>query len=128
MNPQGTGLINVSQYTALTDKVEAASSCKELQATATKILESLNAENAAIQDQIDKLAPLAALLDPPTTPEEVIDWISGLITGLIGPLAAPALVYPSQLAARTVAIADLVNVINKKASTFSDCSITLPPP
>lgn len=127
MQPQGTNLINISQYTALADKVESASSCKELQEIATKILTSLEAENAAIQDQIDKLAPIAALLTPPDDPSEVVTWISDFITGFLQPLAAPAITYPTQVVARTAAIANLISTINKKSQSFSDCSIDVTP-
>ena len=88
----------------------------------------MNAETAAITAQFDKVAPLIALLTAPTDPAEVIEWIQGLIENLITPLALPAITYPTQIVARTVAITDLIAAINKKASEFQECSITLPTP
>lgn len=128
MNPQGSGLINVAQYEKLGEDIDKVGSCAELQATAQRILTSLYAENTAIQDQLDKLAPIAALLSPPASIDDVVDWITGLITGVLEPLCAPALAYPTQLAARTVAITILIDQINDKANQFASCSISLPTP
>ena len=128
MNPQGSGIINTSQYESMTKRIESVNSCEQLQQVGADIMASLNAETAAITAQYTKALALAGLLTAPTTPSEVIEWIQGLITNLITPLAKPAITYPTQIAARTVAITDLVDAINKKASEFQECSITLPTP
>lgn len=128
MNPQGSGVINLDQYEKLGEDIDKVGSCKELQETAERILTSLYAENTAIQDQLDKLAPIAALLEVPASIDDVIDWITGLIDGVLRPLYAPALTYPTQLTARTVAITGLINKINNKANQFQSCSLTLPTP
>lgn len=128
MNPQGSGVINLDQYEKLGEDIDKVGSCKELQETAERILTSLYAENTAIQDQLDKLAPIAALLEAPASIDDVIDWITGLIEGVLTPLYAPALAYPTQLAARTVAITTLISKINDKANQFQSCSLTLPTP
>ena len=128
MNPQGSGIINTSQYESMTKRIESVNSCEQLQQVGADIMASLNAETAAITAQYTKALALAGLLTAPTTPNAVIDWIKSLIDNLITPLAKPAITYPTQIAARTVAITDLVDAINKKASEFQECSITLPTP
>lgn len=128
MNPQGSSIINTSQYESMTERIESVKSCEQLQQVGAEIIASLNAETAAITAQFDKVFPLVALLTAPTSPNAVIDWIKGLIDNLITPLAKPAITYPTQVAARTVAITDLIDAINKKASEFQECSITLPTP
>lgn len=128
MNPQGSSIINTSQYESMTERIESVKSCEQLQQVGAEIIASLNAETAAITAQFDKVFPLVALLTAPTSPGAVIDWIKGLIDNLITPLAKPAITYPTQIAARTVAITDLIDAINKKASEFQECSITLPTP
>ena len=128
MNPQGSSIINTSQYESMTERIESVKSCEQLQQVGAEIIASLNAETAAITAQFDKVAPLIALLKAPTSPDAVIDWIKGLIDNLIAPLALPAITYPTQIAARAVAITDLIDAINKKASEFQECSITLPIP
>lgn len=128
MNPQGSSIINTSQYESMTERIESVKSCEQLQQVGAEIIASLNAETAAITAQFDKVFPLVALLTAPTSPDAVIDWIKGLIDNLITPLAKPAITYPTQIAARAVAITDLIDAINKKASEFQECSITLPIP
>ena len=128
MNPQGSSIINTSQYESMTKRIESVNSCEQLQQVGADIIASLNAETAAITAQFDKVYPLVALLTAPTSPDAVIDWIKGLIDNLITPLAKPAITYPTQIVARTVAITDLIAAINKKASEFQECSITLPTP
>ncbi len=128
MNPQGSSIINTSQYESMTERIESVKSCEQLQQVGAEIIASLNAETAAITAQFDKVFPLVALLTAPTSPDAVIDWIKGLIDNLITPLAKPAITYPTQIAARAVAITDLIDAINKKASEFQECSITLPTP
>ena len=128
MNPQGSSIINTSQYESMTERIESVKSCEQLQQVGAEIIASLNAETAAITAQFDKVFPLVALLTAPTSPDAVIDWIKGLIDNLIAPLAEPAITYPTQIAARAVAITDLIDAINKKASEFQECSITLPIP
>lgn len=128
MNPQGSSIINTSQYDSMTKRVESVTSCEQLNSVGTEILDSLKAETDAITDQLDKVAPLIALLTAPTDPAEVIEWIKGLIDNLITPLAKPAITLPLQITARTAAITELVNAINKKASEFQECTLTLPSP
>ena len=128
MNPQGSSIINTSQYESMTKRIESVKSCEQLQQVGADIIASLNAETAAITAQYTKALALIDLLTAPTNPQAVIDWIKGLIDNLIAPLAKPAITYPTQIAARAVAVADLIAAINKKASEFQECSITLPTP
>ena len=128
MNPQGSSIINTSQYDSMTKRIESVNSCEQLQQVGADIIASLNAETAAITAQYTKALALIDLLTAPTDPQAVIDWIKGLIDNLIAPLAKPAITYPTQIAARTVAVADLIAAINKKASEFQECSISLPTP
>lgn len=128
MNPQGSSIINLDQYEKLGNDIDKVGSCAELQATAQRILTSLYAENSAIQEQLDKLAPIEDLLEAPASIDDVVDWITGLITGVLEPLYAPALAYPTQITARTAAITDLITKINDKANHFQSCSLTLPTP
>jgi len=128
MNPQGSSIVNTSQYDSMKKRVESVTSCEQLNSVGTEILDSLKAETDAITEQLEKSMPLLALLDPPTSPTAVIEWIQGLIDSLITPLAKPAITYQAQIPIRAAAIADLVSTINKKASEFQECTLTLPTP
>jgi hypothetical protein len=126
MIPQGAAVVNTQYFTNMTDRVNGAGSCAQLQAITTELLLSLKAETDAIAAQLALLGPLAALLDPPTSPSDVIDWITSLINNVLKPLYAPFANYELQVAARTTAIAALIAAITSKASSFPSCDITFP--
>lgn len=125
MNPQGSSVINTAQYEAMEARVDSIASCADLQEVSTEIIASLNAETDAIIAQLEKANALAALLTPPTDLDGVVEWVQGVIDNIIGPMATPATTYIAQVTARTAAITNLVNKINKKAEQFSSCSIDI---
>lgn len=126
MIPQGTSPVNPQYYTAMTDRVNNAKSCSELQTLATQLINSLNAEGAAISAQLALLVPISALLNPPDTPSAAITWIENFITGVLQPMYKPWETYVAQIAARTVAIEALMASIAAKAASFTSCEVTPP--
>ena len=124
MQPQGTAPINTAQYTALQDRVNNATSCAELQSITTEILASLAANASATSAQQALLAPIAALMSPPSSPSDVVTWISGFITHVLGPLYAPQATYTAQLTAQATQMTALLAAVSSKAGTFPDCTIT----
>lgn len=117
-------VINTDYYTQLIKQIDDVTSCAELQLASTAIIKSLQEQLQAAQDQLAKVQPLLDLLTPPTSPDEVIDWITGLIDNLIAPLAKPALSYQIQIAAMSASLIEVIDKINEKASLFTDCEIT----
>ena len=126
MNPQGSSIINTEQIDSLKARVESCNTCEQLQEVTTSVMETIDAEKDAILAQIAKLAPLAALLDVPTDPQEVIDWITGFINDFLKPTLTPSATYQLQLAAITAASVDLTDTINKKKNEIASCSIDFP--
>ena len=128
MNPQGSSVINTQQYDAYIDSVNSVTDCKSLQEVVDGVFASIQAELSAITDQLDKLLPLQALLDPPVTPDDVIEWIEGLIDSIIKPLVAPYTSLQLQVAAITLKIAELTQVITDKMNSIGSCQIDIPTP
>ena len=126
MNPQGSSIINTEQIDSLKARVESCNTCEQLQEVTTSVMETIDAEKDAILAQIAKLAPLAALLDVPTDPQEVIGWITGFINDFLKPTLTPSATYQLQLAAITAASVDLTDTINKKKNEIASCSIDFP--
>lgn len=126
MNPQGSSIINTEQIDSLKARVESCNTCEQLQEVTTEVMETIEAEKDAILAQIAKFAPLAALLEIPTDPQEVIDWITGLINDFLKPMLTPSATYQLQLTAITAASVDLVDTINKKKDEIASCSIDFP--
>ncbi len=126
MNPQGSSIINTEQIDSLKARVESCNTCEQLQEVTTSVIETIEAEKDAVVAQIAKFAPLAALLEIPTDPQEVIDWITGLINDFLKPMLTPSTTYQLQLAAITAASVDLIDTINKKKDEIASCSIDFP--
>lgn len=119
-------VINTEYYAQLIKQIDDVTSCAELQSVSKVIIESLQAQLKVAEDLLAKVAPILDLLTPPTSPDDVIDWIKGLIDEVITPLAQPALTYQIQIAAMSVSLAEIIDKINEKASLFTDCEITQP--
>ena len=126
MNPQGSSIINTEQIDSLKARVESCKTCEHLQEVTTSVMETIDAEKDAILAQIAKLTPIAALVDVPTDPQEVIDWITGFINDFLKPMLTPSATYQLQLTAITAASVDLVDTINKKKDEIASCSIDFP--
>lgn len=128
MNPQGSSVINTQQYDAYIDSVNSVTDCKSLQEVVDGVFASIQAELSAISSQLNNLLPLQALIDPPTTPSEVIEWIEGLIDVVIKPLVAPYTSLQLQVAAITLKIAELTQAITDKMTSIGSCQIDIPTP
>jgi len=126
MNPQGSSIINTEQIDSLKARVESCNTCEQLQEVTTSVMETIDAEKDAILAQIAKFTPLAALLEIPTDPQKVIDWITGFINDFLKPMLTPSTTYQLQLAAITAASVDLIDTINKKKNEIASCSIDFP--
>ncbi len=128
MNPQGNSIVNVPQFEKMLERVNNVNSCEQLQRVTDDLLESLYAQLKAVTDQMEKVAPILALLEAPTSPSDVITWIADFIENILHPLYAPMLTYPTQLATQGVQITTLIAAILSKASEFTSCSIDVPSP
>jgi hypothetical protein len=126
MQPQGSAIINAAYYTSLTNAVNKAGSCAELQQITNTIMQSLEAELAAVAAQQALLAPIAALLSPPSSPTDVVTWVTSFITNVLVVQYKPYITYASQLTATAAAIVTLTAAINNAASRFPSCTITTP--
>lgn len=118
--------INTAYYANVLKQIDDVTSCAQLQAATDKIIGDLQKQLDVIVEQLEKIAPLLALLEVPTTPDEVVEWITGLIEGLIKPLVAPALTYQSQAAALVLTLGQIINKIAEKKNDFDNCEIVQP--
>lgn len=128
MNPQGSSIVNVPQFEKMLERVNNVNSCEQLQRVTDDLLNSLYAQLQAVTDQMEKVAPILALLDAPTSPEDVITWVADFIENILHPLYAPMLTYPTQLATQGIQVTTLIAAILAKAADFTSCSIDVPTP
>ena len=117
-------VINEAYFQNLTDQINSVDSCAALQNAANIILPSIQAQITAASAQLAKVQPILALLTPPSSPDDIINWIQGLIDNVISPLAAPAAIYEAQLAALAAGLLEVTAAINDKANSFTDCEVS----
>jgi len=118
-------IINPQYYSNIVAQIEAIPDCATLQAQADKIIASLQEQLRQAQEQLAKVKPIADLLKPPTSLDEVIDWINGLIEFVIKPLAEPATTYQLQIAEMIIGINRIANALLKKADSITNCEINI---
>jgi hypothetical protein len=119
--------INVAYFTALTDQVNAATSCAQLQAAVNSAFPAILAAQAAATAQLALITPMLALLTAPASnPGAIVTWITSLIENYLTPQLVPAVTLASQLTETIAAIASLTSAIESAAAKFESCSITIP--
>ena len=127
MTPQGSNLIDVEYFNNMTRAINAASTCEELQALVDESFKSLASTKKAIQEELAKIAPMLALLTPPTSLGAIISWVKTFITSYLTPMVKPYLTYASQLTAMLAQIAALTAAIENAAKRLTSCQIKIPP-
>lgn len=120
------GPINTDYFTALTQQINNCTTCAELQLVATQAIGSLNDQLAAIAAANAEFAALQALLTgPAANPAAIVTWINSLISDYLGPQLAAFAKLTAQVTALPIEIAVLTAAITSKASSFSECSISI---
>lgn len=119
-------VINVTYFDNLIKQIDDVTTCAELQSVTTSVLTQMQNQLSVIEEQLAKVQPILALLTPPVSPDDIIDWITGLIENVIQPLAAPAAGYQAQIVAIGVKTTEITNKIQEKASQFISCEIVQP--
>lgn len=129
-------MVNTSYYSGIVAKINDAKTCEEIQAYADEASAAVNDALAEIGKQLEKLAPILALLSPPgADPGAIVGYLTGLITGLIGPISKPAFEYPTMIISLMSELTNINSAIQAKIAALSaslesqglaPCSITLP--
>ena|ERR1700739_599951 len=125
--PQGSTVFNTQYFTNLTNSVNSAGSCSELQALVNEAFVSINALESGINAQISALAPMLALLTPPSANlGAIVTYLTSFIDNFLTPALKPTINLPTQLTELTAEIASLTAAINTASAKFPSCSITIP--
>lgn len=117
--------INPAYFADLTEKVNNAQTCAELQAASAQIMDALNAQVSVIEAQITALGPLAALLSAPTSPTAAVTWITNFISAQIAPQYAAVAKYTAQVTQLATEISNLTGAIEAAASRIGNCSVSI---
>ena len=118
--------INTEYYANVLKQIDEVTSCAHLQATADIVINDIKKQIDVITAQIAQIAPIAALLEAPTSPDDVVEWIKGLVDSVIKPLVAPIVTYQSQSAALVLTLGQIISKIAEKKNDFDNCEIVQP--
>ena len=122
-----SGPLNTDYFAALTQQVNSAASCAELQAIATQALNALNSQLTQITAAEATFAELQSLLTAPAAnPGAIVTWITTLIDNYLGPQLAAYAKYTAQVTALTAQLASLPAAITAAAANFENCLVTIP--
>jgi hypothetical protein len=122
-----SGPINTDYFSALKQQINNCTSCAELQMVATQAMSALNAQLAGITAQNATFAALQTLLTAPAAnPDAIVTYLSTFIELYLGPQLAAFAKLTAQVAALPIEIAAITEAITSKASSFSECSVSIP--
>jgi hypothetical protein len=127
MIPQGSTSLNAEMFAQLRARIDACDVCADLQAIVNEAFASLSALKAAIDEELERLAPILALLTvPAVNPGAIVSWISDYITSVLTPQIKPYLVQIEQLQKIVTEIAAVTASIQAAAARMTNCSISIP--
>jgi hypothetical protein len=124
--PQGTGPVNVAQFSEAIAQVEACANCAALQSAVNSVYSDLTAFINALIAQNAVLGPMQALLTAPTSPTAAVTWIQSYITTVLTPQIAVYTVYAAKATALATQITALANAISSAQGKFPGCAIVVP--
>jgi hypothetical protein len=128
MTPQGSEIFDAEYFSKLTERVNGATNCEELQLVTNDVMLSIAALKAAINDQLSKINIILPLLTPPgANLSAIVSWITNFINGFLTPMTLPTVNFPTILVDLALQITNLTNAINLKKGEFPNCSINIPP-
>lgn len=126
MQPQGLSAFNKAYFDALTIRINAITDCSELQAAVNDAFGAIQAQSDAITAQMATIAPMLALLKPPTSLAAIISWLSTFITSFLTPYLKPYITYAVQVAELAAAIAALTEAVRHASLHITTCTISVP--
>lgn len=118
-------IINNAFFDSAINRINAIGSCGDLQIAVPDIMGPINEQKQAVLDQIASLAPMLALLNPPTSPTAVVTWAQNFITQFLTPALKPSITYNLELALLIGKISELTDAISAAADRFPNCTVTI---
>lgn len=128
MSIEGTELIAEHYIDALIARIHAALNLSDLQYAIEDGVQPITSQLDAIALEIQMLAPLLALLNPPTVdPTKIVTWITDFITAQIAPQVATYHKHVAQLAALTAKVAQIESALDRARERINDAAAQIPP-
>ncbi|MEY2863591.1 MAG: hypothetical protein RLY58_1298 [Pseudomonadota bacterium] len=118
--------VNTEFLDKMTDQVEGAIDCEALKEAAAEAVAVIKQHIDDAIAKLDVFTPYLELLELPTDPMKVLEYLDKLVHTLIDPIIKPIAGYQMQIAAYIAAMVKLVTAIERKAESLVSCSIPLP--
>lgn len=119
--------MNAAYLQGLTAQVNAVTTCAELQAATDQVIQALEDQLAAYEEQLIRYAAMALLAEIPTSIGAVISWVSNFINLVVVPMVTPYVKLAVEIEQMIAAINDLKTAIQNKADDLGNCTITIAP-
>jgi len=127
MPAPGATIINTAHIQALIDKIDTATNTDDLEAYAQEAIKPIEDQIAWIRYYIELLAPLLALLNPPTIdPGKIVTWITDLIAAQIAPQVVAYHNYVEQLATITAKLDQVRSAVNNAQARIDHLANKIP--
>lgn len=110
----------MSVISSLTEQINNAQSCTELQGIVDISFPKLQALKTDIEAKLEKLAMLAEI--PSADPAAIVEWITNFVETFTDPIT----IYTAQLTQLLNDITALIAAITNKAAEFTSCVIDIP--
>lgn len=127
MQQQSQSLINTAYLRNLLAEIQSINTCAELQKLADGAIATLEAQLAALIEQMAVLEPIQALLEIPSDLGAIIGWITNFIDCVLRPMFAAYLTLAAQAVEIPILIEQLTQAIITKADEFEHCTVSLHP-
>lgn len=114
--------LNTEFFDAIKEQIDTVFDCADLQELANEIMSAIAAQLEGIAAQMGLLLPLQELLQLPSNPNQIIDYLDTLVNALIGPLVEPFFVYQQQVIEITAQAQEIVDLLEYKSSILGGCN------
>ena len=115
--------ISTEQKDMILKRIESVNTCQKLNQIKQDVDEFNNELIATLLDKLEDLSGLASLLEVPTSPDEVVDWVKSFIEKFLTPALAPALKIQAEYASTLADVTEITNAFVSKAQEIGNCTL-----
>ncbi len=116
-------LISVEQKDSIIRRINNVDTCSDLKEIKTEIDEFTQSVIQTATDKLQELTPLLSLLEVPTSPDEVVDWVKSFIENYLTKTLSPALKLQIEIPVTVAYIVEIGDAFIDKASEIGSCTL-----
>ena len=116
-------VISKEQKEFILNKIDSVDTCAQLNEIKKEIDDFTKQLLDSLLEKLDQLSGLASLLEIPTSPDEVVDWVKSFIENFLTPALAPALNIKTEYATTLADIGEITSSFINKAQEIGSCTL-----